>query len=56
MEISIKSNLKDFKRQLASFEKKQLPFTISNGINLTAADARKSLYLRIRWVFLKLVA
>ena len=56
MHISIKASVKDFKRQLSSFEKKQLPFAISSGINLTAEDARKSLYLEMRRVFHKPVA
>ena len=56
MHISIKASVKDFKRQLSSFEKKQLPFAIASGINLTAADAHKSLYLDMRRVFHKPVA
>ena len=56
MHISVKSNVKNFKRQLSSFEKKQLPFAISSGINLTASNARKSLYLELRRVFSKPVA
>ena len=53
MDISIKANVKVFKRQLSSFEKRQLPFAISSGINLTAEDARKSLYLEMRQVLHK---
>ena len=56
MEISIRANVKDLKRQLSFFEKRQLPFAISTGVNLTAADARKSLYLEMRRVFSKPVA
>ncbi len=56
MDIFIKPNVKDFRRQLTSFEKKRLPFAISSGINLTAADAIKALYLEMRRVFHKPVA
>ena len=53
MEISVKANVKDFKRQLSFFEKRQLPFAISNDINLNDEYARKPLYIEMKQVFHK---
>ena len=43
MQIKIKDNIKQFTKGLSSFEKKQIPFAVANGINTTLFGLRKEM-------------
>ncbi len=47
MRISVKSNIKDVKRQLTKAQRRQIPFAVKNALNDTAFGVRK--YLIIVW-------
>ena len=50
------SQCKRFQEATVIFRETAVAFAISNGINLTAADARRSLYLEMKRIFYKPVA